>query len=262
LAVAFGRPLIAAAEPPQATAVVGHRGLLLDAPENTSANFAACLELRVGFEFDVRRSRDGALVCIHDDTVDRTTDGQGRVADLTVEQLRRLDAGGWFAAAYRGQRIPTIDDVLGLLARHPQATGPFAVDLKADDPHVEADVIRLAEKHRVLDRLLFIGRTIDHADVRRRLRAAGPQCHTAALAGTREELSGAIADADSDWVYLRFIPDAADVAAVRASGKRSFLSGPKVSGLEPENWKRAAAAGVDAILSDYSLECGRLLKAK
>ena len=53
--------------------VVGHRGLLRESPENTLATFRDCLELRIGFELDVRRSRDGHLVCIHDDTLDRTT---------------------------------------------------------------------------------------------------------------------------------------------------------------------------------------------
>src|SRR5690242_15524939 len=81
-----------AAEPERAM-IVAHRGLLRHAPENTLANFRACLELRLGFEFDVQRTEDGHLVCIHDETVDRTTDGTGTVAGMTLEQLRRLDAG-------------------------------------------------------------------------------------------------------------------------------------------------------------------------
>ena len=91
--------------------VVAHRGLLLDAPENTLANIRACLALRVGFELDVQRSADAQLVCIHDDTVDRTTDGSGRVGDMTLEQLKLLDAGRWFAPKFRGERIPTLDEV-------------------------------------------------------------------------------------------------------------------------------------------------------
>ena len=77
-----------AANPPQAL-IVAHRGLLRHAPENTLANFRACLELRLGFEFDVSQTKDGHLVCIHDDTVDRTTNGTGKVADLTLEEIRR-----------------------------------------------------------------------------------------------------------------------------------------------------------------------------
>src|SRR5690349_25131170 len=90
---------------PSRPLIVAPRGLLLHAPENTLANFRACLELRLGFEFDVRRTKDGVLVCIHDATVDRTTDGAGKVADLTLDEVRRLDAGGWFGAEFAGEKV-------------------------------------------------------------------------------------------------------------------------------------------------------------
>src|SRR5262245_41647748 len=73
--------------------VVGHRGLPTHAPEETLAAFRACAELRVGIELDVRRTRDGQLVCLHDPTVDRTTDGKGKLGDLSLRELRQLDAG-------------------------------------------------------------------------------------------------------------------------------------------------------------------------
>lgn len=236
---------------------VAHRGLLRDAPENTLPNFAACLDAHLGFEFDVRRSRDGVLVCLHDDTLDRTTDGRGPVAEKTLAELQRLDAGGWFAPSFRGFKMPTIDEVLALIAAHPASSGVYTVDLKASDEAVEADVVRLAKQHGVLDRLLFIGRAIDHADVRRRLRAADEHCHTAAVANVRDELSAAVADADSDWVYVRFVPTAGDATAIRAAGKRTIIAGPTVVGLEPTNWSQAAAAGVDAVLTDYPVEFRR-----
>src|SRR6186997_1909913 len=87
---------LGAAEPAR-PAVVGHRGMLQSAPENTLAAFSACLALQVGFEFDVRRNRDGTLVCLHDETVDRTTTGTGRLAEWTLTRMRELDAGVKFA---------------------------------------------------------------------------------------------------------------------------------------------------------------------
>lgn len=153
--------------------------------------------------------------------------------------------------------MPTIDEVLALIAAHPASRGVYAVDMKADDAAVEADVVQLAKKHGVLDRLLFIGRTIDHGDVRKRLRAADKTCHTAALAQTRDDLSAAIADADSDWVYVRFVPTIDDVAAIRAAGKQTMLSGPTVQNREPQNWSSGVKAGVDAILTDHALELRR-----
>ena len=239
-------------------AVVAHRGLLLDAPENTLANFIACLHLRIGFEFDVRRTRDGALICLHDATVDRTTDGKGHCSDFSLAELQRLDAGSWFSAEYRGQSIPTVDALFQLIAAH-QVVGLYTVDLKADDAELERDVVRLAVRHGILDRLLFIGRAIDQADVRKRLRATDLHCHVAALANNRAELARAVAEPDADWVYLRFVPTPADIAAVRAAGKKSFLAGKTVAGLEQANWSEATKAGVDGILTDHALVCRRLV---
>lgn len=233
-------------------AVVAHRGLLQHAPENTLVNFRACLDLRIGFEFDVRRSRDGTLVCIHDDTVDRTTNGHGAVSRMDIDDLRRLDAGGWFGQAFRGEQIPTIRQVLELIASHGSQSGFFAVDLK--DADVEADVVREAQAAHVLDRLVFIGRAIDNVEVRRALRRADRMTHVACLAQTAKDLSSALADRDSDWTYLRFIPSAREVEQIHAAGKRAFIAGPTVAGLERDNWQAAIAANVNAILTDFSLE--------
>jgi len=140
-----------AAEPP-CPLIVAHRGLLIHAPENTLANFRACLELRLGFEFDVDRTKDGHLVCIHDGTLDRTTNGTGKVSDHTLEQIRELDAGSWFDSKFAGEKVPTIEEVLKLVAEYREHDVLIAVDLKAEN--VEQEVVRLAEKHKVLHRLI------------------------------------------------------------------------------------------------------------
>lgn len=232
--------------------IVAHRGLLRHAPENTLANFRACLELRLGFEFDVRRTRDGELVCIHDDMVDRTTDGTGRVADLTFAEIRRLDAGSWFAPEFTREKVPTVEEVLQLLAGYPHDNVPAAVDLKADG--VATDVVQLAEKHGVLDRLLFIGTTISEPEVRRQIRKASATAHAAAVANTEAEFDKALAAPDADWVYFRYLPSDEQTAAVRRTGRRSFIAGNSVSGNEPANWRQAADVGLDAVLTDYPLE--------
>ncbi|HUG90474.1 MAG TPA: glycerophosphodiester phosphodiesterase family protein, partial [Planctomycetaceae bacterium] len=165
------------AEPPRPL-TIAHRGLLRHAPENTLANFRACLELRLGFEFDVQRSKDGHLVCIHDDSVDRTTDGTGQVSEMTLEQINRLDAGSWFDPTFAGEKVPTVEDVLKLLAEYRQHDILVAVDLKAQN--VEQDVVQLATKYRVLDHLVFIGRTILEPAVRDRIKRASARAQTAA----------------------------------------------------------------------------------
>ena len=238
---------------PRRPAIVGHRGLLRHAPENTLAGFAACLELGLGFELDVRRTRDGHLVCLHDADVRRTTNGKGLVSDLTLAELRRLDAGRWFDPSFAGQRVPTLEEVFALLEARGRAGVLVALDIKIEG--VEADVIRLAVKHGVLGRVVCIGRTITEAEVRRKLRRADPAAPAAVLAPGADTLPRALADASASWVYLRFVPTAEQVAAAHRAGKRVFLSGPLVGGNEPKNWRRARASHVDALLTDYPLRC-------
>ncbi len=242
-------PNFAAADPPL---IVAHRGLLNHAPENTLANFRACLELRLGFEFDVQKTKDGILVCIHDNTVDRTTNGKGKVSDCSLDEIRRLDAGSWFDAKFAGVKVPTVEEVFNLLGEYKQHDVLIAVDLKAEN--VEQEVVRLAEKAGVLHRLLFIGRTISEPLVRDRLKQASKKARTTAVANNADEFPKALAAANADWVYFRFLPSAKQMAAVRTAGKGSFIAGITVSGNVPDNWRIAVEAGLDGILTDYPLE--------
>jgi len=90
-----------------------HRGASSTAPENTLAAFRAAEAAgAAGLELDVHLSADGVPVVIHDETVDRTTDGHGPVAALTLGQLRQLDAGSWFAPEFAGETLPTLEEVL------------------------------------------------------------------------------------------------------------------------------------------------------
>ena len=246
-----------AAEPARPL-IVAHRGLLLHAPENTLANFRACLELRLGFEFDVERTKDGHLVCIHDGTVDRTTNGRGKIAELTLEQIRQLDAGSWFDPRFAGEKVPTVDEVLKLVADYRQHDVLVAVDLKAEN--VEEDVARMAEKHKVLDRLLFIGRTISESKVRDHIQGVSTKAHAAAVANNAEEFRTAVAASNADWVYFRFIPSKEQIEAVHRAKKRAFIAGLTVSGNVPENWRLASNVGIDAILTDYPLELRTTLR--
>lgn len=93
---------------------IAHRGANSLAPENTLAAFRKAVELGSdGFELDVQFSKDGKLVVIHDEKVDRTTNGKGLVKDLTLAELKELDAGSWFGPEFLKEKIPTLDEVLG-----------------------------------------------------------------------------------------------------------------------------------------------------
>lgn len=238
--------------------IVAHRGLLRHAPENTLSNFRACLELRIGFEFDVQRTKDGHLVCVHDDTLDRTTNGKGLVSELTLDAIQRLDAGSWFDPKFAGEKVPTVEEVLKLVAEYRPHSILIAVDLKAEN--VEEDVVRLAEKHKVLDRLLFIGRTISEPSVRKQIAATSQKAHAAAVANDPDEFSKALGAPDADWVYFRYLPPKEQMAVVHRAGKRAFIAGATISGNLPENWQRASKVGIDGILTDYPLDLRHSLK--
>ena len=92
--------------------VIAHRGASGNAPENTLAAFKKAVALGATFiETDLQLSRDARFVAIHDATVNRTTNGQGAVHEMTLADLRRLDAGSWFGSEFAGERIPTLEEI-------------------------------------------------------------------------------------------------------------------------------------------------------
>ena len=125
--------------------IVGHRGAARLAPENTLASFRAALRAgAVWVEFDVRFSRDGVPVVIHDPTLDRTTDGSGPVRDHDLSQIGRLDAGSWFDPRFHGERVPTLRAVLGLLAGRAGAD----IEIKQTGADVKEALSRVLEEVR------------------------------------------------------------------------------------------------------------------
>jgi len=94
-------------------AIVGHRGSPNTSPENTIPSFLKAIELGVNIiELDARSAGDGAMVVIHDEGVNRTTNGSGLVKDLDIGQIKKLDAGSWFSNAFKGTAIPTLEEAL------------------------------------------------------------------------------------------------------------------------------------------------------
>jgi glycerophosphoryl diester phosphodiesterase len=124
--------------------VIAHRGASSYAPENTLAAFD--LALRLGacqIELDVESTRDGHIVVIHDDTVDRTTDGTGVVSDHALPDLRMLNAGVRFGAAFAGERIPLFDEVLARYRRRAH----IHVEIKGRSTALTHGAIDLIRRH-------------------------------------------------------------------------------------------------------------------
>ena len=98
-----------------AAGACAHRGDASKAPENTLVSIHSAIESGAQqVEFDVQFSKDHELVLMHDDTVDRTTNGTGRVSDLSLAELRNLDAGSWYDESFRGTNIPLLSEVLSI----------------------------------------------------------------------------------------------------------------------------------------------------
>ena len=152
--------------------VWAHRGASALAPENTLAAFRAAEAAGAdGVELDVQLSRDGVPMVLHDETLDRTSDGRGSVSALSLEQIKRLDAGSWFSADFAGEKIPTLEEALhwgGSRLR-------FNVEIK-DSAAAQA----VLELSRSYPQTSIVVSSFDH-DLLQRLRCSAPNLPLAFL---------------------------------------------------------------------------------
>lgn len=140
--------------------VIAHRGASAHAPENTLAAVEAAARLGIGWvENDVRRTSDGELVVLHDESLRRTTDAEQvfpgrspwRVGDFTAAEIARLDAGSWFGAAWAGERVPTLAEYLRAVDANRQK---LLLEIKGPEstPGIEEDILRVLGREGWLDR--------------------------------------------------------------------------------------------------------------
>lgn len=136
--------------------IIAHRGVPEEAPENTLKSFALAISQGADLlEIDLQLSADKQLVVIHDVTVDRSTDGRGRVDRLTLKELRALDAGSWMGEAHRGEKIPRLKEVFELSA----SRAGVVIDLKHSSDRytgMERLLVRAIETERRLGDVIVI----------------------------------------------------------------------------------------------------------
>ncbi len=145
--------------------IFAHRGSSGTHPENTLAAFRAAAALPIdGVEIDVHLTKDGEVVVIHDEKINRTTNGKGYVKDMTLEELQQYDAGSWFSEEWGGERVPTLDEVLEI---YEGTSHRLNIEIKSDifpyDGLVEK-VLTIANNRGMSDRLLLS--SFNHEDVR------------------------------------------------------------------------------------------------
>jgi len=237
--------------------VFAHRGGAGLAPENTRGAFRQAASLGVdGCELDVRLSKDGEVVVIHDATLDRTTDADGPVSALTAAELGRVDAGSRFGADAgfpwrgRGEGVPRLADVL---ADHPAL--PFIIEVKGDDPSVARAAVAEVTRAGAVDRVCFGG----FSDVTlAAVREAAPQaCTSAATEEIRRALYRSYVWLSPGRVaYQAFqVPEASN--GTRVVSPR-FVRGARRAGLVVHVWTvntpadivRLKSWGVDGVITD------------
>ncbi|MCL3861505.1 glycerophosphodiester phosphodiesterase family protein [Actinotalea sp. K2] len=229
------------------TLVVAHRGNSSVAPQNTLAAFEAAWRAGAGaIEIDVQLTADGQVVVIHDETLDATTDGFGAVASTDLDRVRSLDAGGWFAPAFVGQRVPTLTEVLDLLLTRPgmdlllEVKGAWTVEQarRVTDPVTDAG---LADRVVVQS---FWPETVAA------LREAAPGLRRGLLV---LEAPHDLVDRCQDLGVVTCNPHGLLLVQHPDLVDRLHAAGLQVMVWtldEPEHWAAAMAFGVDAIITD------------
>jgi glycerophosphoryl diester phosphodiesterase len=237
-----------------------HRGAAGLAPENTLAAFKLALELGVdGTELDLQATKDGSVVVIHDDTVDRTTDGRGRIGDLTLEEIRRLDAGAKFGAAFRGERIPTLQELIDLVKAGGNDRFRLNLEIKFADgregqpPDLEERVLAVLRDADFLPRV--ITQSFFHPSAAKMKRLA-PSIPAGLLVGQRRQPpdpAAAVRDHGVDYYAPHFSLVTADL--IRALHRERI---PVVTWTvnDPADMRRLIGLGLgtlpgDGIISDY-----------
>ena len=233
---------------------IAHRGLLRHAPENTLPAFAVCLELQMGFELDIRTTKDGHLVVIHDDNVQRTTNGPSRsVREMTLEELKQLDAGSWFDEAFEGEGVPTLEEALELVSRRRRGPTIIALNVKDVSRDGESKLVALVEKYDLLDVSFAFDQ---NDDMSRRLKKLNPAFRIGQNVN-QKDIGVRLQEDLIDSFLLTSTPTPETVRWLHEHGKQVLYNyaGTGESRRNPDSWRRAAAAGIDGLLTDYPLEC-------
>jgi glycerophosphoryl diester phosphodiesterase len=234
--------------------VVAHRGFSAAAPENTLAAFRAAIAAGADrVEMDVLLSADGVPVILHDAKLDRTTDGKGPVSKMTLEELRKLDAGRRFAPAFAGERIPTLDEVLDL------CRGKIAVNVEIKGEAVRPDDSPPPDgiEAKVVAAILRCGMegtaVVSSFEPRAlaRIRVLAPGLRTQSLYAKKlhegmspAEVCGAVGSRDINCSAKEITPEW--VAAAHRAG----LGINVYTVNKPEEMRRISSLGVDGIITD------------
>ena len=233
---------------------IAHRGMLRHAPENTLPAFAVCLEFGMGFELDIRTTKDGQLVVLHDDSVERTTNGGSRsIRDMTLDEVRKLDAGSWFDPAFAGVRIPTLEETLALVKSRKRGATIVALNVKQLTPDGERTLVGLVEKYGLLEESFAFDQNVE---ISRRLKALNPKFRIGQNVN-RKSIDVRLKEDFLDVFLLTFAATSEDVNRLHRHKKQVLFNfgGAGEARRNPVVWKGVRDAGIAGMLTDFPLEC-------
>jgi len=219
--------------------IVCHRGASLVAPENTFASLEEAVELGAEVvELDIRPSKDGILYVMHDATVDRTTNGKGRISDLVSSDIDALDAGSWFGPEFAGERVPRLDSFLDA------CRGRIAtfVEIKEGDPAEIRDM--LAVRGMLNDAWTF---SFDQS-IRAEARAKVPDLKRLVLYVHVGSVDRAVAQ---DAYILEFSPDNVSEDLVSKAREAGLVTQMFYDGQDRAVFEKAVRCGIDQMNIDH-----------
>lgn len=236
---------------------IAHRGASAYCPENTMAAFQRALELgATGIETDVQMTSDGQLVLIHDESLQRTAGSPKLVKDVTLDELKQLDAGSWFDPVFNGERIPTLRELLELVK--PYEGVQINIELKNGIilyPGMEEAVIEEIRSHGMEERIIIS--SFNHYSLVLCKRIA-PEVRTGILysEGLYEpwEYAARIGANALHAYHYAVLPEWAAQAAERGIAYHPWTVN------ETTEMKRLLEAGVAGIITDYPDRLGELMK--
>ncbi len=200
--------------------VIAHRGSSADRPENTLASTHRAIAAGATMiEVDVRTTRDGHLVLLHDATLDRTTTGRGPVNGRRLSEIRQLDAGSWFDHRYKDQRVPTLGEVL-IVCRNKI---DVLLDLKESGETYDRQVANEVKAKGDPQRTIVGVRSVKQA---RRFRTLLPQARQLGLIATPDQIEAYVAaGVETIRLWPKWLVDPSIVGRVRQAGAKLHLNG-------------------------------------
>jgi glycerophosphoryl diester phosphodiesterase len=220
-----------------------HRGASGHAPENTLAAIRLAMEMGVEMcELDVQQTADGRLVVTHDDALDRTTNGKGKVWEMTLAELQQYDAGSWFDSRFAGEKLPALEEVIALV----RGKMPLNIEAKihGHERNFASLIVETLRRERFDDECVVT--SFDHKVVDE-IKTLAPELAVGYIFGWRE-FSAAVFSGKAELLSAHYsLVDAAFLERAHAAGKKVHVWTVN------DQWlmRRMIEMGVDGIITNY-----------